>query len=209
VHEFYEVRQLRIQARSWPRVIAQVQETLRPAAESEGGTLYGLFLPQIGLAANHGVLIRAWRERAALDRAAASPLEGIDDLVESEAERWVATVRPEQPSPPREGGVFAHRRFEIAESDWPEFLDLSQQAWVGFEKDFDAQVQGFFRSLDVQSPDARVLLLTRYGSLADWQTSRMAGERTPEQEAVRARFQRRHTLTRATIVVTTVLSGPS
>jgi hypothetical protein len=206
MREFYEVRQLRIRARSWPSVIEQVRTRVAPAVKAEGGAVFGLFLPQIGLAADHGVLIRTWPERDALERAATAGLEGVDDLVESHPERWVATVRPEQPTAPRPGGVFAHRRFEIAESDWPEFLELSQEAWVVFEKDFEAQVQGFFRSLEVESPDARVLLLTRYGSLADWEISRMAGARTADQDATRVRFQRRSGLTRSMIVVTTSLA---
>lgn len=206
MHELYDYRRICTQPRSWPNVIEQVRARTRPAVEAGGGTFYGLFLPQIGLAASEGVLISAWPNREALQQAMGRRLEGVDDVTAEASEPLIATVRPERALAPPPGGVYAHRFFEIEESAWPEFLALSEGAWVGFEKNFDAEIQGFFRSLDVEAPAARVLLLTRYASLAVWEASRMASERTPEQDEVRARFLRRHELTSSTVVVTTQLA---
>jgi len=206
MNELYEYRRIVVRARSWPRALRQIGERARPAVEAAGGSLYGVWLPQIGLPAAEGIVITTWPDAAALARGAAAALEGLDDVLGSEAERLVATVRPESTAPPPEGGVYAHRFFSLAESDWPEFLSLSTQAWVGFEKSFEARVVGFFRSLDVTPPAARVLLLTRYADLGAWEQSRMAGPRSDEEEGIRARFLRRHELTESTMVVTTQLA---
>ncbi len=209
MNELYEYARIRTEARSWPRVLAGLREQVAAALAADGGRLYGVFLPQIGLAAGEGVVISVWPDRDALGRGALAALRSVDEIVSCERERLVATVRPESARPPPVGGVYAHRTFELLEADWPEFLELSQQAWPVFEKDFEARVIGLFRSLDVEPPRARALLLTRYGSLADWEQSRMAGERSDEQERVRACFQRRHELTRSTIVITTQLAPGS
>lgn len=206
MNELFEYARIRTEARSWPRVLEGVRERARPAIEAAGGSLYGVFLPQIGLPAHEGVVLSVWPDRDSQAPGALAALRELDGVVSCERERLVATVRPESAEPLPAGGVYAHRSFELLESDWPEFLTLSEEAWPVFEKDFEARVIGLFRSLDVEPPLAKALLLTRYGSLADWQQSRMAGQRSDAQERTRARFGRRHELTRSTIVVTTQLA---
>ena len=95
------------------------------------------------------------------------------------------------------GRVCVPLLLDRCDTDWAEFADLSERAWPGFESSYDAHICGFFRSLDVRPPDARVLLLTRYASLAVWEASRTA-------DTGRSEFQRRHKLTRSTIVCTAV-----
>ena len=186
MHEHYTYRPFRLRPQSWPKLVAHVR------ARTAG--LFGLYSGQIGLGANEGVAI-------SLESAPGSPLDGCDAVVESHAERLVATVRPRDPTPPTLPGVYAHRWFELVESDWPEFLELSEGAWPTFESEYDANILGFWRSLDVAAPRARVLLLTRYASLAEWERSR-----TPIGDAAHEagrRFIRRHEITRDTRVVTT------
>jgi hypothetical protein len=121
-------------------------------------------------------------------------------------ERLRATARPSGISPLGAGGLFAHRWFELASSDWDEFLALSSEAWPAFEREYGATIEGFFRSDDVAEPDARVLLVTRYPSLTAWEQSRGA-LRNPTGDVAEAgrRFLRRRELTRRTIVRTGVL----
>lgn len=188
MHEQYAYRTFRLRARGWPALIEHVR------ARQRG--LYGLFSGQIGLGANQGVLISAGEADGAQ-----AALVGCDAVLESGRERLVATLRPRDPTPPTLPGVYAHRWFELAESDWPEFSALSEGAWPAFESEYDAEIQGFWRSLDVAPPRARVLLLTRYASLAEWERSR-----TPQSDATHEaarRFRRRHELTADTVVVTT------
>lgn len=117
-----------------------------------------------------------------------------------------ATARPTAIAPFEPGGLWAHRWFETAADTWAEFLDLSTGAWPAFEREYGATIHGFFRAEAVEPPDARVLLVTRYPSLASWESSRGAGrsEDTDVAEAGR-RFLRRRELTRRTIVRTAIL----
>ena len=106
-----------------------------------------------------------------------------------------ATVRPTTTDRVADDGVFALRWFQIVASDWPEFLALSEGAWPGFEAANEGvRIHGFFRAPD---DPTRVLLVTRYPSLAAWETSRDAAD-----DAGGANFRRRHELTVATIVRT-------
>lgn len=206
MHEFYERRIIRTRPRCWPSVVRAIRTTGSEALTREGGVLFGLFLPQIGLASDEAIVLSVWPAARDSDGPESPVLAGAADVVSSDRERLVATVRPMEPHPPTEPGVYAHRWFELDEKDWDEFRNLSEDAWPTFEAAFDTQIVGFWRSIDTASPSARVLLLTRYASLAVWEQSRMEGTQSgPELEA-RKRFRRRHELTRSTAVVTTRLA---
>ena len=185
--ETYEYRRFRVAPGEWDAFV----ERLRAAA---GASLFGVWRGQIGLESNEGLVLTAWADEEALAAGARALAPIFAGARESHAERLVATLRPETPAPPQRSGVYAFREFEIAEADWEEFASLSERAWPGFESGFDARICGFFRSLDVAPPAAKVLLVTRYASLATWEASRA--------DVSRAEFQRRHKLTRATRVVT-------
>ncbi len=196
MNETYEYRRFKVGAGAWESFAERLRgEGARIAAE-HGGTLFGVWRGQIGMEANEGIALTAWPDEQALAEGATALSRLWAAALESRAERLVATLRPDQPTPPPQDGVYAFRFFSLAEADWPEFADLSGRAWPGFEGGYDAHIHGFFRSLDAAPPDARVLLLTRYASLAVWEASRA--------DTGRAEFQRRHKLTRATIVCTAV-----
>lgn len=115
-------------------------------------------------------------------------------------ERLAAVARADTDTAPA-AGVLALRWFELAAGDWAEFLELSTGAWSGFEGAYTSKVLGLFRSEDCAEPDARALLVTWYGSLADWETSRRAVRATEGAEAESGRrFLRRHVITRRSIV---------
>ena len=198
-NEFYEVRRIRISPRAWPRVIEEITTQGAKRVDEAGGLLYGLFTPQIGLPANEGIVITHWPGAGAEAPTQSPVTEGITDVLEASVERLVATVRPTEPVPASKGGVYAHRWFELKETDWPEFVSLSEAAWPDFEGAFECEVHGFWRSLEASEAKARVLLLTNYSSLAVWERSRRPTSAAGE------RFARRHQLTEYTVVVTTQL----
>ncbi len=196
MNETYEYRRFKVAAGDWERFSERLRGEGARIARESGGTLFGVWRGQIGLEANEGIALTAWPDEEALASGALA-LHGLfADALDSRAERLVATLRPDDPSPPVRTGVYAFRFFSIVDTDWTEFADLSARAWPGFESSYDARICGFFRSLDVRPPHARVLLLTRYASLAVWEASRA--------DVGRPEFQRRHKLTRATIVCTAV-----
>jgi hypothetical protein len=189
VNDVFEYRQFRVSPGEWDGFVERLR---RSAAAS----LFGVWRGQIGLEANEGIALTAWPDEENLADGVRGLAPVFASALESRAERLVATLRPETPAPPERRGVYAFRTFELADADWPEFASLSERAWPEFEAGYDARICGFFRSLDVPPPAARVLLLTRYASLATWEASRA--------DVTRPEFQRRHKLTRATRVVTAV-----
>lgn len=206
MEERYEYRTIRIARGAWRRVSDDVRGRVAQRVVHAGGTIFGLWRGEIGWHSDEGVVMCAWPPEAERDR---SVLQEIAGVVESSSHRLVATVRPTSPEPPTADGIYAHRWFECAERDWPEFLELSEGAWPDFEETFDGtRIIGFWRSLETPDGLVRALLITRYASLAAWERSRpYAPETVPGAEQARAKFLRRAELTERTIVRITRLVG--
>jgi hypothetical protein len=146
---------------------------------------WGLFAPQIGDTSETLV--------AVVPGAGVPVLEGV---TVASLEPITATVRPTSTDKlPADDGIYALRWFDIDPSDWDEFLALSEGAWPGFEGvNPGVRIHGFFRA---GADGERVLLVTRYPSLAAWETSRNV-----DDDGGRANFVRRHQLTKSTVVRT-------
>ena len=171
---------------AYVRLAVERGAAVRNVGKGMSGT-WGVFSPQIGDLSESLVAVVAvpggWVGTA--------PPVGV--TIES-MEPLTATVRPTTAEPlPADDGVYAHRWFDIDPADWDEFLALSEGAWPGFEAaNPGVRIHGFFRA----GAD-RVLLVTRYPSLAAWESSRNATD-----DAGGANFRRRHQLTKTTIVRT-------
>jgi hypothetical protein len=153
-------------------------------ANAGGGDLFGVFTPQIGLSANHVVMISAFPDEAAAsvtDLIAGAPCE-----VERH-ELWEPDPRPLAGETfPEKDGAFSHRWFDVAEADWPRFRELSVTAWDNFEAVHDTRVVGFWRSRTPPAPGLiRVWLMAWYASLAAWEASRwyLASDRADAAQA--------------------------
>ncbi len=76
-------------------------------------------------------------------------------------------------------------------------MTLSGEAWPDFESRFDARIFGLFGAEaspdDLQQSQRRLLLMTRYRDLGEWQRSR-----DPTTEAMKI-FARRRELTRVSL----------
>jgi hypothetical protein len=77
MHEHYEYRRIRIAPRSWRAVVEHVRGAGRAAVESRGGSLFGFWRGQIGLAADEGVIISAWPGARELTEHGPAVVEGI------------------------------------------------------------------------------------------------------------------------------------
>jgi hypothetical protein len=114
------------------------------------------------------------------------------------------TLRPLDDTPPRRQGNFAFRWFETPRQNWPEFLQLCEQAWPGFESSYDSQVVGLWKVEDASEPQVvRSLLMTRRPDLAMWERSKIP--QGAEETAVREKLSRRYDLCTSTWVYTTTL----
>ncbi len=191
MYERYEYRTIRIERAAWPKVAAAVHGSIADLVRESGGSVFGLWRGEIGWWNDEGAVLSAWPEGTEPSHHVLNEIPGVTD---STIERVAATVRPVEPTPPTQDGVYAHRWFEFDPGDWDEFVELSQGAWPDFEGAHDGtRVIGLFRSLD---DPGRALLLTRYASLAMWEQSRPYNPNPSEGlDSARARFMRRAELT--------------
>lgn len=194
----FEYATIEVRPREWPRAIEALAGPGRAALERAGGAPFAVFTGWIGLASTQGVVIRAWPDRAAAERADGAGLREIPAIEHFASELLELRASPRTPEPPRGPGVWAHRWFEIDPADRDEFLALSREAWPDFEAAHDARILGMFESLTPPAGSSRLLLVTRYASLAVWERSRRA--ETPREQQAWQRFRRRQELVRSTIV---------
>jgi hypothetical protein len=179
------------------------------AAASAGATLWGAWLGALGIGWYDDELV------AVLVRPAASPPVGRAFLAGvpggtggSESVDLVPTARPDagaQPEPLTPGGVFAHRWFDVAPEHVEEIVALSAEAWSAFEAAFEARIHGLFRAVE---PTGRLLLITRYASVGEWEKSRgVARVTSGDLGAARRNFERRRRLTGRQVVRIAPLLG--
>lgn len=203
VDERYEYRTIQIERGAWKKVAEHLHGDVAGELERSGATIFGLWRGEIGFHNDEGIVMSAWATRAHGETE-------IPSVLSSSVEHLVATVRPTDPSPPTDDGIYAHRWFETTEDNWTEFCELSNAAWPYFEGAFPGtRIVGLWKSLDAPVPTVRALLITRYPTLAVWERSRpFEAERVPGVDEARRRFMRRAELTQRTIVRITRLIPP-
>lgn len=127
---------------------------------------------------------------------------------ERPAEAWMAdrltpTLRPVDDAKPPADGIYVHNWFTIDGEAVDEFVHLSGEAWPDFEARFETRIFGLFLAAESEADRTagarRLLLMTRYRDLGEWQTSR-----DPTSDAM-AVFQQRRRLTRVSLARACVL----
>ncbi|MFM8820649.1 MAG: hypothetical protein ACKOD3_08945 [Phenylobacterium sp.] len=157
-----------------------------------------VFSPLLGFASN--TVLALFPELEGEAALAATRVAGAVSVLRT---RLAPTARPAEGAHPRPGGVYVHNWFNIDAGAVDEFVSLSVEAWPDFESRFDARIFGLFlaeetevdRSLDAR----RLLLMTRYRDLGEWQVSR-----DPTTGAMQI-FARRRELTRTSLARSCVL----
>lgn len=156
-----------------------------------------VFAPLLGFASNEALV---------LTRSGGS-VEGAPGIVAAEAHRLASTLRPAADVEPWPGGVYVHNWFTIDGEAVDEFVKLSGEAWPDFEGRFDTQIYGLFLAAETEADLAqgarRLLLMTRYRDLGEWQASR-----DPSSAAMQV-FARRRMLTRLSLARACVLVARS
>jgi hypothetical protein len=108
------------------------------------------------------------------------------------------TAGPTHDAPLERPGLYAHRWFDVSPDDVDEIVSRSADAWPAFEAGYDAQVQGLFRS---EEGPSRLLLVTRYASLGEWERSRAMGQaQEGDLGSARRNLERRRALTGRQVV---------
>ena len=191
IYNYYELR------------VGREREAQRQLAEQVygggGAGVLGVFAPLLGYASNEALVLTD--ERATSD----AVLKG-SGVAAAEWRRMSPTLRPHQGARPEPGGVYVHNWFTIDAEALDEFVQLSGAAWPDFEAKFDAKIYGLF-SVEPQAGETaagarRLLLMTRYRDLGEWQKSR-----DPTSEAMKI-FVRRRALTQMSLARACVLVPP-
>jgi len=142
-----------------------------------------MFAPLLGFASNEAlVLARAGAELG---------------FASHSVDRLAPTLRPTQDVAPEPGGIYVHNWFTIDGDTVDEFVRLSGEAWPDFERRFETKIYGLFLAdeseADLAEGARRLLLMTRYRDLGEWQVSR-----DPTSNAMQV-FMRRRELTRVSL----------
>jgi hypothetical protein len=151
-----------------------------------------VFSPRLGYPSNTVLALFP-----ALEAEAAQTVARTDGVASSVRTRLSATARPVAGAAPVPGGVYVHNWFHIDANAAEAFVALSVEAWPDFETRFEARIFGLFLAeaseTDLGQGARRLLLMTRYRDLGEWQASR-----DPTTEAMKT-FARRRQLTRVSL----------
>jgi hypothetical protein len=162
-----------------------------------GGKAIAVFSPLLGFASNQALVLTD----------GSAPAEAVmrgHGVISAERHALTPTIRPKDGATPLAGGIYVHNWFTIDAPAFDEFVKLSGDAWPDFEARFDARIFGLFAAQpskdDLMEGARRLLLMTRYADLGEWQKSR-----DPTTEAMKV-FARRRELTRVSLARACVLA---
>jgi hypothetical protein len=165
------------------------QRTLASQLQAAAAPPLAVFAPLLGFPSNALLVLNRGGEGT-------DPRQGAG-VASGEHHRLTPTLRPTAATPPQPGGVYVHNWFTIDGTAVDEFVRLSGEAWPDFEARFETKIHGLFLAEETAADRAdgarRLLLMTRYRDLGEWQVSR-----DPTTDAM-AVFLRRRELTRASL----------
>ena len=187
-NQTYQVTLLRDPTRPGSVGMAAALPQIMEIAESSEARYWGLFNGLFGLRSNEVYLVTAGEFDAGR-----TGFEVADTIT------LEPTVRPVEFSPPDQAGVYVFRWFTVKPESVAEITALSNEAWVSFEADFEARIQGLF--VESGNNPGKMLLITWYRNLSVWEASRQPSD------AARENFLRRHQLTLGAHPIATQLHG--
>jgi len=139
--------------------------------ESSNGLCCGVFRGgMFGLATNQIAVLSAWKTdevgaatMADLARQNKWPINAQENLTQ--------TVRPLQPQVIARRGIYVIRWIRLLARDIDEYTQLCLETWPRFEASTGSRCYGVFRPLE-PSEVSKILMLTWYATLTDWEESR-------------------------------------
>jgi hypothetical protein len=155
-------------------VTGRIADTGRQNVAAKGGHVFGVWKALIGLSLNHAVVVTEWADAAAAEASANAVIDGIEGLTIEARDLWVPTLRPAPGATSRcDPGFVTHRWYDIRESDFERFLELSSATWGNWEGTHDGGVQGLWRTQVAPAPGlVRMRLMAWYRDMGVWERSR-------------------------------------
>ena len=201
--EIYVHHRIACKPSEWSAVANRLSEEGAVKIGNLGGSLYGLWRSQIGLPRDTVTAITVWPGTDAAVRMADLLHDDYPDVDTVELDLMSRTLRPEHADPPRRQGNYAFRWFETPTENFPEFINLCEAAWPGFESYYNSLVIGLWRIEGNNEGPIRTLLMTWRKNLAMWERSKKP---TNVVEAtVRNKLSQRYDLCDWTTIYTTTL----
>lgn len=200
---YFNYATLTTSGNSWRPWLQTLREDGIDKLTALGGELYGMWSPIFGLASNQLILMTSWDSPDGVTQHVTEMLTALDGIVSVAHHMVVPTVRPTTNTPPSKPGLYVHRWFLMEPGHVDEAVELSNTAWETFEHTFEAEVIGFFRTIEPQTELSELMLLNWYPNLAAWEASRNLSL-APE---ARQRFRRRLELSKEMRAIATSLEG--
>lgn len=158
--------------------------------DSANGLCCGLFRGgMFGLATNQLALLSAWENPAATSPCAELAQQNGWSL--SDEARLIATVRPTDAKKIDRAGIYVIRWIRMLESDIDEYTRLCLETWPAFEAMTHSRCYGVFRPLE-SADVVKLLMLTWYASLTDWEQSRQLNPADQSKWARRSEMELSH-----------------
>jgi hypothetical protein len=138
----------------------------------EGGRLFGVFKPVIGMSQNCVVLITEWRDEVVAAAHAAVVLQGVVGAHQIAQDLWAPTARPLPGTvATATSGFYSHRALDIRPPNWPCCRELSTSAWGSFEGINDGVVKSLWKTRTPPEPGL-LRLMAWYANRDAWERSR-------------------------------------
>ena len=171
--------ELRTAPNAW-QAVADRQNAARPALVAQGGTPFGVWLPQIGPSINTVVVASLWPAGSPTLPDAGAPADDAA-VVGRHSRLFDPLARGDTPPSPVRGGIHTHRWFVLREADVARLVALTLPAWEAMEADSAARIEGLWQCREA-GPDgvATLLMLVWYPSLAEWEATRFWRPKPPD-----------------------------
>ena len=156
-----------------------------------GGKLCGVLRGgMFGFATNQVWALSVWNNSNDIQRYVCA-LENTHGYQIDSDERLAATVRPTTIHPIDRPGIYVVRWIRIQSSDVVEYTKLCLETWPRFEANSHARCYGVFRQNNNEGVE-KILMLTWYATLSDWEQSRQLDPTDKQKWARRSEMELSH-----------------
>ena len=164
---------------------------VRDHVSSQGGFCCGIIRGgMFGLATNQVAVLSAWHDSGSAKQCFSEDDTSLDYRIIESCE-LTPTVRPTKSERIDREGIYVIRWIRILPSDIEEYTRLCLETWPAFEARDYACCFGVFRVIGNEAV-AKILMLTWYASLTDWENSRQLDPKDKPKWARRSEMELSH-----------------
>lgn len=156
-----------------------------------GGIVSGIWRGgMFGLSTNQVSVLSAWDANTSPSEIFSSTIASPDQLI-ADCGEYEATVRPDKAEPIEREGIYIIRWIRMLSKDIAEYTSLCLETWPAFEAGATCRCYGVFRPRK-QEEISKILMLTWYATMNDWEVSRKLDPRDKAKWARRSEMELSH-----------------